>query len=220
MVNDKPPEQLIVYPEQAGIYNQSGEKMGETNKITVVYLKSGEEVFLDSVKRITMYGWVWSQSIDSNSALKFDENIRYWSNSHIIARLKSGTFLDTIYTNEKKSWKLVSVAGFIPANLLINQDEYNDISWFKRKFSNLNIIVPVTKRMGGVAIQPSTRPLVTYSSLKWQFRLGFLVVSIAVVIRILVLFYIQRSKADKTRRTVNLIVLFAAGFLSGVIFGL
>ena len=128
VANDKPGIALTVFPEQVNLYNQAGEKCGVLLNTPIVYTSDTLAIFSDSLIRVRVYGWVWRQSLDVKGKLLTDENIRYWSNSHIIGRLNAGFTLDTIYTNELKSWMLVTFTGFVPKKCLFTPEQFEQNS--------------------------------------------------------------------------------------------
>ena len=98
LVPVKPVNEFIAYPKKVHLY-LSGNKIGELKNTPVVY-SYGSKVNSDSLMEVKVYGWVWRKNLDKFGKLICPENIRYRANSHIIARLNQGIFLDTIYTNE------------------------------------------------------------------------------------------------------------------------
>jgi hypothetical protein len=212
---NKPEDELIVYPDQASIYNPQGEKFGELMNTPLVYSTNSNGIFKDSLIYIRIYGWAWKESLDSDNKLNVPENIRYRSNSHIIARLKSGTQLDTIYTNELKTLTLITFTCFVPKNCLLTSEKFGDIPGVKKFFSNSSIKTTNTKRTGGVSVKPTTRPIIKFEDFIWPVRLVFSIVIFSSFIWILGKLYIPRGTHDKRIRRINMINLIVSGMVVG-----
>jgi hypothetical protein len=217
LVNDKPKTELTVFPAQVDFYNQAFEKYGELLNTPVVYTSDTSAIFSDSLLRVRIYGWVWKQSLDEDGRLLNDENIRYWSNSHIIGRLHAGFALDTLYTNELKSWMLVTFTGFVSKKCLFTPEQFEEISRLKRFFSNITPKKTVTRRFGGVSMKP-IRPLIRFEDLIWPIRL---VISVCIFIGItgmLLRIYILLQTQNPNRRIYRFLILFISGFAVGTVF--
>jgi hypothetical protein len=91
LVPKKPQGELIVYPDLVNIYNHLGEKLGEMMNTPLVYSSNRKGIVREPLIEVQVYGWVWKESLGSDGKLNVPENIRYRSNSQIIARLSSGT---------------------------------------------------------------------------------------------------------------------------------
>lgn len=218
LVHNKPKDELIVYPEPVNTYDPSGEKFGELMNTPLVYSTDRKAIYRDSLIKVQVYGWVWKESLDSNEKLNVPENIRYHSNTHIIARLNEGTLLDTIYTNELKSWTLISFSGFVPRNYLLTAEEFDDIPGYKKSFSNLDIKTTNTRRTGGVSAKPATRPRFKFEDYIWPVRLVSSILAFSSIIWFLSLLYIPRRIHDKRKRRINIVIFLVSGIVVGSIF--
>ena len=212
LVPVKPVNEFIAYPKKVNIY-LSGQKTGELINTPEVYSDKSKEAS-DSLIEVKVYGWIWRNSLDTFGKLICQENIRYCANSHIIARLNQGTFLDTIYTNEVKSWILVSFSCFIPKNDLITPEEFNNISLIKRFFSDKNVKKPITQRYGGVSVT-ATRPLIKFEDLIWQIRLVISLFFFLLVIYSLMKLYLLSGIPDKRKKRIHFFALLIAGIITG-----
>jgi hypothetical protein len=213
LVPVKPVNEFIAYPKKVNIY-LSGQKTGELINTPEVY-SNKSKVPSDSLIEVKVYGWVWRNSLDTFGKLICPENIRYCANSHIIARLNQGTFLDIIYTNELNSWTLISFPCFIPKKDLITPEEFKNISWIKRFFSDKNVKKPITHRYGGVSVKPATRPLIKFEDLIWQIRLVLSLFFFLLVIYFLMKLYITSEIPDKRKKTIHFFALLSAGIITG-----
>lgn len=221
MAPAKPGHVYIAFPDPVIIYDQHGLKFGEVLKTPMVYSHIKKEAVLDSLLPVTLYGWVWTESLGNNNQLLTDENIRYWSNSHVIARLNAGVHLDTIYTNEKKSWTLVTFDGSIPKDNLLTEDELNDIPRWDKFFSNQQVWRTISKRSAGCAIQPTTRPLMfNEADLRWQYRLGIAIIVFTGIIGLTLRLYIPSGIKNRKRRLLRAAIAFLTGLAMGGVFWL
>lgn len=212
----KPYLKYVVYPDPAIIYDSNGREFGEAIKTPVVYADISIGSSSDSLHRVTFYGWVWHRSLDSNNQLTEYENIRYWANSHIIAKLHAGTLLDTFYTNAKKSWTLVTFKGWIPIKNLLPEEEFGEIPRWEKFISNLSVKETDTRRAGGYAVQPTTRPLFKYKDFNWPFRLVVSVLFFTIFVGVLLRWYIPKMCKDKRNRLINAAMFFFAGVMTGM----
>ena len=217
LVHNKPEDELIVYPDAVHTYDHEGGKFGSLMNTPLVYSTNRKAIYRDSLIKVLVYGWVWKKSLDSNGKLDVPENIRVRANTHIIARLNAGTLLDTIYTNELKSWALISFSGFVPRNCLLTPEEFDDIPGYKKSFSNLDIKTTNTRRTGGVSVKPATRPLFTFQDLIWPVRLVTSILIFSFMIWFLALLYIPRRIHDKRKRRINIVILLVSGMVLGSI---
>ncbi len=217
LVHNKPEDELIVYPDPVNTYDLSGEKFGELMNTPLVYSTNRKVIYRDSLIEVQVYGWVWKESLDPDCRLNVKENIRYHSNTHIIARLNEGTLLDTIYTNELKSWTLISFSGFVPRNSLLTAEEFNDIPGYKKLFSNLAIKTTNTRRTGGVSAKPATRPLYKFEDFIWPVRLVSSILAFSFMIWFITFLYIPRRTQNKRKRRINIVILLVSGIVVGSI---
>ena len=215
LVHNKPVDELIVYPDPVHTYDPSGEKFGELMNTPLVYSTNSKAIYRDSLIKVQVYGWIWKESLDPDGRLHVKENIRYRANTHIIARLNAGTLLDTIYTNELKSWTLISFSGFVPRNCLLTAEKFDDIPGYKKSFSNLDIKTTNTKRTGGVSVKPATRPLIKFEDLIWPVRLVSSILAFSFIIWFLAFLYIPRRIHDKRKRRINIVILLVSGIVVG-----
>jgi hypothetical protein len=218
MVPNKPEDELIVYPDHVNIYDCQGEKFGELLNTPLVYCSNSKEIYKDSLIKVKVFGWVWKESLDSNCKLNLPENIRYRSNTHIIARLNSGTFLDTIYSNELKSWTLITLTGLVPKNYLLTPEEFGDIPGVKKFFSNSYIKTTNTRRTGGVSVKPSRRPIIKFEDLIWPVRLVLIILLYPIIIWGSMRFYYPRWIHDKRRSRMTIMILLVSGMVIGCAF--
>jgi hypothetical protein len=181
----------------------------------LVYSSNSKAIYRDSLIKVQVYSWVWNESLDINGKLNVQENIRYRSNTHIIARLNSGTLLDTIYTNEPKSWTLMTFTCFVAKKYLLTAEEFDDIPGHKKLFSNLDIKTTNTMRTGGVSVKPATRPRNNFEDFIWPIRLVFSMIYFPFMIWILSFLYISRRIPDKRVRRMNILLLVISGMFVG-----
>jgi hypothetical protein len=216
LIKNKPPNELIAYPSQVNIFNMNGKQYGKLINFPIVYYHNRGENSQDSLATVTIYGWIWSKSLSNNCKLLKDENIRYWANSHIIARLNAGTRVDTVYTNELKSWTLITYHGYVNKDCLITKEEYENISRFEKLISNQGIKTTITKRSAGVSIKPTTRPMhIPFDNLIWPARLIISIMIFSITVWLLVVFIIPQQKLNKKKRNNLMLTAFVTGFLAG-----
>jgi hypothetical protein len=215
LVPNKPEDELVVYPDHANIYNHRGEKFGELMNTPLVYASNIKRIYKDSLIMVRIYGWVWNESLDGHGQLIVPENIRYRANSHIIARLYTGTLLDTIYTNELHSWMLIYFAGFVPTNFLLTPEDFDDIPGIKKFFSNVFIKTPNTKRTGGVSVKPPTRPIIQFEDLIWPVRLVFIIILYPIIIWFSMRLYFLWWIHDKRKSRMTILILLVSGIITG-----
>jgi len=217
LVPYKPQGELIVYPGYVNIYNPQSEILGELKNTPLVYVSNNLGIVRDSLIEVQVYGWVWKESIGSDGKLNVPENIRYRSNSHIIARLGSGTLLDTIYTNELKSWTLVTFTCFVPENYLLTNEEYDDVPGIK-KFSSYNQFKTTnTRRTGGVSVKPFGRPIIKFEELIWPVRLVMSLIICSFILLIPGMLYVRLGIGDKRKKRMNALILIISGMITGCI---
>jgi len=217
LVPNKPQGELIVYPDLVNIYNHLGEKLGELMNTPLVYSSNKMGIVRDSLIEIQVYGWVWKESIGSDGKLIVPENIRYRSNSHIIARLGSGTLLDTIYTNELKSWTLITFTCLVPENYLLTHEDYGEIPGIKKFSSHNQIKTTDTRNVGGVSVKPNSRPIIKFEELIWPVRLVISLIICSFILLIPGLLYVRFQIGDKRRIRMNALILIISGMITGCI---
>jgi hypothetical protein len=214
IVHDKPENEFIVYPGHVDIYDHAGEKLGHLMSTPIVYSIKDTLMYKDSLTKVQVFGWVWKKSLHENGQLMVPENIRFRANTHIIGRINAGTTLDTLYTNELNSWTLVTFFCFIPEKSLLTHEEFHDIPWAKRYFTNMNIKTTVTKRTGGVSVKPATRPIIKFEHLIWPVRLGISIFVFFAILWFLHLLYIPRGIHNKRKRRIGFLVLMLSGMIT------
>jgi len=217
LVPNKPQGELIVYPDHVNIYNHLGEQLGEMSNTPLVYTSNGKGIVRDSLMEVRGYGWVWKESIGGDGKLIVPENIRYRSNSHIIATLKSGTRLDTIYTNELKSWTLVTFICYVPESYLLTHDEYDDIPGIKKISSYNQLKTTDTRRTGGVSVKPFGRPIIKFEELIWPVRLVMTLIICSFFIWLPGLLYLRLRIREKRKMRMNALILIISGMITGSI---
>ena len=206
---------MIAYPGSANIYNLQGETFGELMNTPVVYSLNSLEKFQDSLINVLVFGWVWKESVDENCKLIIPENIRCRANTHIIARLNSGTLLDTFYTNELNSWMLISFSCFVQNKYLLIPEEIENIPGITKFASNVNITTTNTKRTGGVSVKPATRPINKFEYLIWPVRLFMSIYLFCAIGWVLLRLYIPHRTQDKKRSWINPLIFLVSGMATG-----
>ena len=218
MVPSKPENGLIVFPDHVNMYSKHGEKFGELMNTPLIYSLSSPRTCRDSLLEMQVFGWVWKESLDGKGRLQVPENIRYRSNSHIIARLDQGTMLDTIYTNELNSWTLINFTGFVPKKYLLIHEEYDDIPGIKKFSSHKQVKKTDTRRAGGVSTKPFGRPVIKFEELILPVRLVLSLVYCTFFIWIPGMLYFRLATQDKRKTRMKASIFILSGMIAGIIF--
>ncbi|MCD4678876.1 MAG: hypothetical protein K8S00_00680 [Bacteroidales bacterium] len=217
MAPEKPDHAYIVNEDHLNLYNKKGDRIGWLVNNPLIYSNNNERAQIGSWVNVKVYGWVWTESLDNKCSLKKNENIRYRANTHIITKLYEGVKLDTLYTNEKKSWTLVSFDGFINTNCLISYEEYSARSWFKRAYFKPNVKVPVTKRYGGVSIKPRSLHTnhINYEALILPVRIVFSLFAFFFIMWFITRILIPLRVKNRRKKVITAMKSFAIGYVAG-----